>query len=326
MPLLIEVVWGKIRIPLELDDAATLDQLRVALHEKTGVAPAMQKISGKFGDKNASKRLVDLGAESAPAVNKIGMFGNATAAPASAAAAGHSVESPEALNQAESGTVLSDAHEDIDQILFSELIQSDAVGALVQRLTESQVDWVISDESQGGGGSELSATEQLRIEITNLLLRVATLRWPKFMTSLLGFDAEKERQSCIFHLQVYSCGVAVANFLDEKFWNLEVSLEGDEMLQGVSFEPVDRAIVLEMLRVAKCLQTEAEKPDQLQSLIDTVDPDPDSIRRLFERIFSGPPLPSHAFPPDTELSEETREVRRNAYHSMRIALTPPFRH
>jgi hypothetical protein len=78
MPLLIEVAWGKIKISLELDDAATVDQLHVALHEKTKVAPAMQKIMpGKFGDKDKSKRLVDLGAKLAPAVNKVNLIGTA---------------------------------------------------------------------------------------------------------------------------------------------------------------------------------------------------------------------------------------------------------
>jgi hypothetical protein len=76
MPLLIEVAWGKIKISLELDDAATVDQLHVALQEKTRVAPAMQKIMpGKFADKDKSKRLVDLGAKLAPAVNKVNLIG-----------------------------------------------------------------------------------------------------------------------------------------------------------------------------------------------------------------------------------------------------------
>ena len=54
MPLLIEVTWGKNKISLELDDAATVAQLHAALHEKTRVAPAMQKGLGKFGDKDKS--------------------------------------------------------------------------------------------------------------------------------------------------------------------------------------------------------------------------------------------------------------------------------
>lgn len=77
MPLLIEVAWGKTKISLELDDAATVDQLHIALHEKSRVAPAMQKILGKFGDKDKTKKLVDLGAKPAPAVNKVSMIGTA---------------------------------------------------------------------------------------------------------------------------------------------------------------------------------------------------------------------------------------------------------
>jgi hypothetical protein len=77
MPLLIEVTWGKNKISLELDDATTVAQLHTALHEKTRVAPAMQKGLGKFGDKDKTKKLVDLGAKCAPAVNKVSMIGTA---------------------------------------------------------------------------------------------------------------------------------------------------------------------------------------------------------------------------------------------------------
>ena len=77
MPLLIEVTWGKTKISLELDDAATGAQLHSALHEKTRVAPSMQKGLGKLGDKDKTKKLCDLGAKPAPAVNKVSMIGTA---------------------------------------------------------------------------------------------------------------------------------------------------------------------------------------------------------------------------------------------------------
>ena len=77
MPFIIEVTWGKTKISLELDDTATVAQLHAAVHEKTRVAPAMQKGLGKFGDKDKSKKLVDLGAKPAPAINKVSMIGTA---------------------------------------------------------------------------------------------------------------------------------------------------------------------------------------------------------------------------------------------------------